>query len=136
MSDLMSTTFGHGLGSGALSVLLAVGACDMPAGDPVNALASDEGDGGDAVVNALAADPLATDPLLVQTASGALRGVAAGSVDRFLGIPYAAPPLGALRFARPPSPRPGRASATRASPARSARSRRRRGSTATRTACR
>jgi len=33
-------------------------------------------------------------------------GASAGGVDRFLGVPYARPPVGSLRFRRPRSPLP------------------------------
>src|SRR5215470_8167964 len=40
---------------------------------------------------------------IVTTSDGAVRGMAAGDVTEFLGIPYAAPPTGNLRW-RPPQP--------------------------------
>ena len=39
----------------------------------------------------------------VETHQGSVRGQTFGDVERFLGLPYAAPPLGNLRF-RPPAP--------------------------------
>lgn len=49
---------------------------------------------------------VAGDPLIVSTARGALRGVASGESEQFHGIPYAAPPVGALRWAPPAPPEP------------------------------
>lgn len=52
--------------------------------------------------------PLATPSLLdVSTTEGAVRGVAEASYIAFRGIPYAAAPVGPLRF-RPPEPLPPR----------------------------
>src|SRR5881397_4285712 len=47
----------------------------------------------------------AADPLVVETESGAVRGQLQNGVRRFLGIPYAAPPVGALRW-QPAAPPP------------------------------
>jgi para-nitrobenzyl esterase len=44
---------------------------------------------------------LAADPSIVATERGPVRGTVTGNLRKFLGIPYAAPPLGRLRW-RPP----------------------------------
>jgi para-nitrobenzyl esterase len=56
--------------------------------------------------------------LTVATADGAVRGKAVAATDQFLGIPYAAPPVGALRWRppQPPKPWPGVRAATSFAP--------------------
>lgn len=44
----------------------------------------------------------AADPI-IQKASGPIQGIVRNGISQFLGIPYAAPPVGALRW-RPPTP--------------------------------
>lgn len=69
----------------ALAVMLAVAGCGAGHGER-------------------AAEPTPTgDPAVVQTASGAVRGVVAADHRIFAGIPYAAPPVGPLRW-QPPAP--------------------------------
>lgn len=46
-----------------------------------------------------------SDPAVVQTATGLVRGVVAPDHRLFAGIPYAAPPVGSLRW-QPPAPAP------------------------------
>jgi len=45
-----------------------------------------------------------SDRLLVETHAGKVRGISTDGVDRFLGIPYAAPPVGELRLAPTTAP--------------------------------
>lgn len=62
--------------------------------------------------------PAPADPAVVHTAVGALRGTLAPDHRLFAGVPYAAPPVGPLRW-RPPTPAPawpGERDATRFGP--------------------
>ena len=50
--------------------------------------------------------PAASSSLVVSIANGKIRGKKVGAVDEYLGLPYAAPPVGPLRW-KPPRPLPG-----------------------------
>jgi para-nitrobenzyl esterase len=58
-----------------------------------------------AIVSSAAGCSAPTDELVVETTSGPVRGLRQDTVRAFLGIPYAAPPVGELRW-RPPAPAP------------------------------
>src|SRR5580704_18045285 len=78
---------------GAMVLATAIGGCDCaPRARP--------GDG----VPAPAPSATPREPGVVSTEAGALRGTRSGGALAFLGIPYAAPPLGPLRW-KPPRPR-------------------------------
>src|SRR4051794_30965072 len=55
-----------------------------------------------AVVPATSAPPPSSS-LIASTASGAVQGVLNGQTKEWRGVPYAAPPVGSLRW-RPPAP--------------------------------
>jgi len=48
----------------------------------------------------------ATATGIVQTTNGPIQGAVVGNLNEFLGVPYAAPPVGALRWKRPTAPTP------------------------------
>lgn len=75
------TRWTHAAAGAALALTLGMGALAAPA--------------------AAAHPPRAGAPLVVQTDKGSVRGAATEGVERFLGIPYAAPPTGDLRWRAP-----------------------------------
>ncbi|MFO0629110.1 MAG: carboxylesterase family protein [Polyangiales bacterium] len=87
----------------SLSLLAACSSTTTPATsdaslrDAVADLTDASGDAGGCTV------ALPSDPLLARVENGLLRGAVEGESRRWLGIPFAAPPVGALRW-RPPAP--------------------------------
>jgi len=79
---------GLAAGAAATAVLIAAAACTTATATPGASKSASENHG--------------TRPV-VTTADGAVRGKAVAAGDEFLGIPYAAPPVGALRW-QPPRP--------------------------------
>jgi para-nitrobenzyl esterase len=98
---------GLAAGAAATAVLIAAAACTSATATPG--------------ASKSASQSATTNPdtaLLVATAGGTVRGQAIAATDEFLGIPYAAPPVGALRWQppRPPAPWHGIRAATSYAP--------------------
>jgi len=79
---------GLAAGAAATAVLIAAAACTSATATPGASKSASTNPG---------------TPLVVATAGGTVRGQAVAATDEFLGIPYAAPPVGALRW-QPPRP--------------------------------
>jgi para-nitrobenzyl esterase len=86
---------GLAAGAAATAVLIAAAACTSATATP-----------GASKSASSSASTNPDTPLVVATAGGTVRGQAVAAADEFLGIPYAAPPAGALRWQppRPPAP--------------------------------
>ena len=84
---------GLAAGAAATAVLIAAAACTSATTTP----------GASKSASSSAGQSASTNPLVVATAGGTVRGKAVAATDEFLGIPYAAPPVGALRW-QPPRP--------------------------------
>jgi para-nitrobenzyl esterase len=86
---------GLAAGAAATAVLIAAAACTSATATP-----------GASKSASSSASTNPDTPLVVATAGGTVRGQAVAAADEFLGIPYAAPPVGALRWQppRPPAP--------------------------------
>ncbi len=87
----------------ALFLALALGACSDPGPVPTDAGTADVGTPDSAAQDAPRDTPAAPQGPSVVTPSGTLVGTSEEGVSAFLGVPYAAPPVGALRW-RPPNP--------------------------------
>ena len=90
-------------GAAAAAVLIAAAACTTATVGPSQRQSESQSHG---------------QGLVVTTVGGAVRGKVVAATGEFLGIPYAAPPVGALRWQppRPPAPWPGVRQATSYAP--------------------
>src|SRR5580765_5629387 len=87
---------GLAAGAAATAVLIAAAACTSATTTP----------GASKSASSSAGQSASTNPLVIATAGGTVRGKAVAATDEFLGIPYAAPPVGALRWQPPRSAAP------------------------------
>jgi para-nitrobenzyl esterase len=85
---------GLAAGAAATAVLIAAAACTSATTTPGASKSASSSAGQSASTNP-------GTPLVVATAGGTVRGKAVAATDEFLGIPYAAPPVGALRWQLP-----------------------------------
>src|SRR5258707_10941541 len=83
------------------SCFIACGTSAPAAPPPADAEVSDTAVP-DAAVEASAACP--QEDNVVAVTGGCIRGVTSGSLHSFLGVPYAAPPIGGLRWKPPADP--------------------------------
>jgi para-nitrobenzyl esterase len=90
---------GLAAGAAATAVLIAAAACTNATATPGASKSASKSVGQSASTNP-------DTPLVVATADGTVRGRAVAATDEFLGIPYAAPPVGALRWQPPRRPAP------------------------------
>jgi len=91
-------------GAAAAAVLITAAACTSATATAGSTSSPGRTSGGNA--NGSAGSAVKSGGLVVATADGAVRGKAVAATDEYLGIPYAAPPVGALRWQPPKPPAP------------------------------
>jgi para-nitrobenzyl esterase len=84
-------------GAAVVAVLITAAACTSATAHTSPTSSSSSGSGGNAA---------RSGGLTVSTAGGAVHGKTVAATDEFLGIPYAAPPVGPLRWQPPQPPKP------------------------------
>jgi len=88
-------------GAAVAAVLITAAACTSATANTSSTSSPAQGSGTNS--NASTSNTANSGGLVVATANGAVRGKTVAATNEYLGIPYAAPPVGALRW-RPPHP--------------------------------